>query len=381
MENTNTKTIKVFFQKENLLKELERFKSYNWTWSLIDKYYINNLFSYLADIEIIYSEIFNSNDFDLKMKEYAKNNYEKIIIEKGEILKNGLNINDYYKETRDVFIENVNVKEQINLLDEKYFDKIDSGIKKIKYVDYNMETHSEIKQKIADELKPLVWEFMAKCNEENFYHSDMEWGFEGDLEENFKNRGYKINWINLDYEKLNQNFFCLKALQRDVIRYIDNKAKDLREAEAKKSFEDFEGINTLIDTAVIHKKVIDNLLIELEAFIINYAKKNEFILIPEPKQDKPEINKPLNKFTWNDTEENILLLFHFLNQTGLINDKDFENIGSILQDTFLNKKGKPFVNTQINVKKDVLNKVKKLTTNKNFPLIKLSDELKKLIPD
>jgi len=114
--------------------------------------------------------------------------------------------------------------------------------------------------------------------------------------------------------------------------------------------------------------------------ILKYDTKEQ-LNTKEKMQDKPEKNKPLNKFTWNDTEENILLLFHCLNQTGLINDKDFENIGSILQDTFLNKKGTPFINTQINVKKDVLNKVKKLTTKKNFSLIKLSDELKKLIPD
>jgi hypothetical protein len=100
----------------------------------------------------------------------------------------------------------------------------------------------------------------------------------------------------------------------------------------------------------------------------------------EPKQ---EISKPLNKFTFNNdiTEENIVLLFNLLNQTGFISDKDFSNLGKILQDTFLNGKGKQFVNTQINKVKTTALNTKKLTEKKNLNLLKLYRELKKLIPD
>ncbi len=120
------------------------------------------------------------------------------------------------------------------------------------------------------------------------------------------------------------------------------------------------------------------------------------LTIPEPKQDKPEeskpepnnpepkqVSKPLNKITFNSdiTEENIVLLFNLLNQTGFISNKDFSNLGKILQDTFLNGKGKPFVNTQINKVKTTALNTKKLTEKKNINLLKLYSELKKLIPD
>jgi hypothetical protein len=52
-----------------------------------------------------------------------------------------------------------------------------------------------------------------------------------------------------------------------------------------------------------------------------------------------------------------------------------------LRDTFLNKKGIPFDNKQINVKKDEALNTKNLTSKRNQNLINLYEELKKLIQD
>lgn len=141
-------------------------------------------------------------------------------------------------------------------------------------------------------------------------------------------------------------------------------------------YEKIKNDNSNIALAVEIKK-IEN-IIKLESESVPTILKKPII---QKKKEEKEMEKKFSKFHWNDTEENIVWLFYFIKQAGLISNKDFDNLGIILQDTFVNKENEPFKNKQINKKKvDVLNK-SKLSEKYNLNIIKLCNGIKKLIPD
>jgi len=188
--------------------------------------------------------------------------------------------------------------------------------------------------------------------------------------------------FNYNFEQIKEQMNKFDSYD-ELFAYFEYVTKEcLIEAESKNDVVDF----LRLGYSGSHKNYINlaNQITTEYKYIRDTKFKN---MIPEEIKAEPknpefkQSQKELNKFTWNDTEENIILLFNFLNQAGLINDKDFVNIGVILRDTFLNKKGKPFDNKQINVKKDEVLNLKKLTTKKNQRLLYLYEELKKLIPD
>jgi hypothetical protein len=89
------------------------------------------------------------------------------------------------------------------------------------------------------------------------------------------------------------------------------------------------------------------------------------------------------KFQWNGTEESVLRIVEYLIKAGFVSDGGFKR-AAILRDTFLNKEGKPFSNTQLNTKSTQLGQkiyepIKQ--NNEDFAKFeKLLEQLKNIMP-
>lgn len=399
------KTIKIFFQKDDLLKEFESIENYDWI-ETSENHYQNEFYNYLQDLKRVYMDILVSKKFNTNIQMLAQNNFEKIIETKREILilKKGVDTKEL-ETTRDKILKksfsniskDFNFNNELKKFNEKFYD-VDIEIVKTRYVitDYNNESHKEIMHRINNDLLPLVSEFIGKCNSNNM-GAELEWGYEESLKNNFKIHSYIENWNELNYETLNQNYFCLKALQRDVNRFINDRKTQLIESEIENDFDNYEGNSVSIDCASIHKIIIDNLVIELENYIIAYKKANTIESNPEPKQEKTKREKPLKKFEFNATYESIERIFQLLINSGFINPANSNNIGAILRDTFLKydeESGnyKPIDNKVFNTSTsksrdkneviDIKNKPINIKSNSDYTkFTTLLKELNKIIPE
>jgi hypothetical protein len=197
-----------------------------------------------------------------------------------------------------------------------------------------------------------------------------------------------LNNISNNNEKI---IYLHTISQYNAEQIIDIIEKAKKEEEKKKDLEKLKDYqlngkyHNCLDEMIFLSKGIEN-IIDINHYIKEYLEKLKEKTPEESKagleNTEPKLSeKKLNKFTLYDTEENIILLFNVINQVGIIKDNDFDKIGSILQDTFLNSKGNSFVNTQINKVKTTALNTKKLTQKKNLNLILLRDTLNKLIQD
>jgi hypothetical protein len=346
MEN-QIKTIKVYFQKANLIKELESIKNYDWIESDNNRIYCD-FYAYLNDLKDVY---FNINK--LKQIHYSIEN----IIKQCE---HYYNPNNFSKE---------------------FFKKA-----KIEIIDYENENYFELKNKIENELLPIISEYIGKCNPGQM-SSQFKWGLEENLNENFKLYCYKENWNGLDYEKLNVNYYCLKTLLRDVNKYITETQEKLKIAEIENEFEEYESYSMEIDCAYIHKKIIENLIIDLENYILSYTKNKPEESKAEPKQEISKRIKPLKKFVFQGNEESILRIIDLLFNAGFINMESYNQRNAIIRDTFLkldeNNQTNEFNNKQLSsvksqrLKDDIISE----KNNDITKFRKLRDILIKIIPE
>lgn len=96
---------------------------------------------------------------------------------------------------------------------------------------------------------------------------------------------------------------------------------------------------------------VSNLQTEIEKL------KSEKVLF-EKLNNKSETKstKDLNKFKWQGTEKSILIILELFHSSKFISNEDYLVSLAILRDTFLNKEGKPFNNTQLSVTRKRMDK-------------------------
>lgn len=161
-----------------------------------------------------------------------------------------------------------------------------------------------------------------------------------------------------------------KTLIRDIEHYIKFQEFNLKkDIELKREeFDMIEGLRQIIDELNWKRSKLVKYYEEFEKELIDKV-GTEFKSIYKSSSPKNSASKNIiNKFIWNDTEENLLILIEHLINAGLIDNSCLNKRYAILRDTFLNKNQKRFNHRQlsvINTKIDT-NRIKNSTNFQKF---------------
>jgi len=130
------------------------------------------------------------------------------------------------------------------------------------------------------------------------------------------------------------------------------------------------------------KSIIKDLKDIRKSFEVERKKYDSYLKIKTENQIEYKIRN-LSKFSWQGTEKSILIFIDLLFNSGFISKEDFHKRYSILEDSFLNKKGEPFKNTQLSVSRNKIDTNESIKiTQKDSDYIKFSkiiSQLKKIL--
>lgn len=215
------------------------------------------------------------------------------------------------------------------------------------------------------------------------------------------------NWLNEEIRPFVGNSKILLKYDFDNSRYeseqkeLDEKypTKDFKESEiiyfCNKNFPDYNERIAYLEYVILkfkqffrnnaHEIFFDAIeRPELIYFVSNIQteieklKKESILLNFSNKNSKRFNTSNLQKFQWIDTEESILRIFDLLQNCNFLT---FKNKTATLRDTFLNKDGKPFSNTQLNTvySEMDLKKIIKKTDPEFDKFDKLLNQLKRIL--